>query len=177
MYHCPPEALRPEAAFRHHADRRARAWRRRKQADEEIAAGHYRGPLHGIPWGAKDLLAVKGYPTTWGAGGFEHQSFDEDATVVQAARCGGSRSDRQVHAGRAGHGRQVVWRADAQPVESGAGIERIVGGIGERGGCGLRGVCDGIGDAGIDLVAFDALRLLRVCGRALAWCRAPARWR
>jgi Asp-tRNA(Asn)/Glu-tRNA(Gln) amidotransferase A subunit family amidase len=53
------------------------------KADEEIAAGHYRGPLHGIPWGAKDLLAVKGYPTTWGAGGFEHQSFDEDATVVQ----------------------------------------------------------------------------------------------
>ena len=54
-----------------------------KQADEEIAAGHYRGPLHGIPWGAKDLLAVKGYPTTWGAGGFEKQTFDEDATVVQ----------------------------------------------------------------------------------------------
>jgi len=52
-------------------------------ADEEIAAGRYRGPLHGIPWGAKDLLAVKGYPTTWGAGGFEHQVIDEDATVVQ----------------------------------------------------------------------------------------------
>jgi Asp-tRNA(Asn)/Glu-tRNA(Gln) amidotransferase A subunit family amidase len=52
-------------------------------ADKEIAAGKYRGPLHGIPWGAKDLLAVQGYPTTWGAGGFEHQMFDEDATVVQ----------------------------------------------------------------------------------------------
>src|SRR5208337_4842673 len=60
-----------------------RAIAQAKKADEEIAAGHYRGPLHGIPWGAKDLLAVKGYPTTWGAGGFEHQSFDEDATVVQ----------------------------------------------------------------------------------------------
>ena len=60
-----------------------RAIARAKKADEEIAAGKYRGPLHGIPWGAKDLLAVKGYPTTWGAGGFEHQSFDEDATVVQ----------------------------------------------------------------------------------------------
>ncbi len=54
-----------------------------KKADEEIAAGKWRGPLHGIPWGAKDLLAVKGYPTTWGAGGFEHQVIDEDATVVQ----------------------------------------------------------------------------------------------
>ncbi|MEO8724498.1 MAG: amidase [Acidobacteriaceae bacterium] len=52
------------------------------EADKEIAAGRYRGPLHGLPWGAKDLLAVKGYPTTWGAGGFEQQSFDYDATVV-----------------------------------------------------------------------------------------------
>jgi Asp-tRNA(Asn)/Glu-tRNA(Gln) amidotransferase A subunit family amidase len=60
-----------------------RAIAQAKKADEEIAAGKYRGPLHGIPWGAKDLLAVKGYPTTWGAGGFEHQSIDEDATVVQ----------------------------------------------------------------------------------------------
>lgn len=53
------------------------------EADRDLAAGRYRGPLHGIPWGAKDLLAVKGYPTTWGAGGFEHQMIDEDATVVQ----------------------------------------------------------------------------------------------
>src|SRR6202453_2756727 len=50
--------------------------------DKEIAAGKYRGPLHGIPWGGKDLLAVKGYRTTWGAGGFEEQKFDYDATVV-----------------------------------------------------------------------------------------------
>src|SRR3569833_634388 len=60
-----------------------RAIAQAKAADAEIAAGKYRGPLHGIPWGAKDLLAVKGYPTTWGAGGFAHQSFDEDATVVK----------------------------------------------------------------------------------------------
>jgi Asp-tRNA(Asn)/Glu-tRNA(Gln) amidotransferase A subunit family amidase len=53
------------------------------EADHDIAAGRYRGPLHGIPWGAKDLLSVKGYKTTWGAGGFEQQEFDEDATVVQ----------------------------------------------------------------------------------------------
>jgi Asp-tRNA(Asn)/Glu-tRNA(Gln) amidotransferase A subunit family amidase len=60
-----------------------RALKQSAAMDAEIAAGKYRGPLHGIPWGAKDLLAVKGYPTTWGAGGFERQSFDEDATVVQ----------------------------------------------------------------------------------------------
>src|ERR1700687_578678 len=62
-------------------EERARA--QAKEADREIAAGKYRGPLHGLPWGAKDLLAVKGYPTTWGAGGFEKQVIDEDATVVQ----------------------------------------------------------------------------------------------
>src|SRR5467141_3289878 len=60
-----------------------RALAQAKQADAEIAAGKYRGPLHGLPWGAKDLLATKGYRTTWGAGGFENQMFDEDATVVK----------------------------------------------------------------------------------------------
>src|SRR5579863_775616 len=60
-----------------------RALAQAKAADAEIAAGKYRGPLHGLPWGAKDLLAAKGYPTTWGAGGFEHQTIDEDATVVK----------------------------------------------------------------------------------------------
>src|SRR5882762_8655287 len=60
-----------------------RALAQAREADREIAAGKYRGPLHGLPWGAKDLLAVKGYPTTWGAGGFEKQVIDEDATVVK----------------------------------------------------------------------------------------------
>ena len=60
-----------------------RALAQAKKADQEIASGHYRGPLHGIPWGAKDLIAAKGYPTTWGSGAYEHQMIDEDATVVQ----------------------------------------------------------------------------------------------
>ena len=54
-----------------------------KRADKEIAAGRYRGPLHGIPWGAKDLLAVKGYKTTWGAMPYKDQVIDLDATVVR----------------------------------------------------------------------------------------------
>lgn len=60
-----------------------RALAQAQRADREIAAGRYRGPLHGIPWGAKDLLAVRGYPTTWGATPFKEQQFDEDATVVR----------------------------------------------------------------------------------------------
>jgi Asp-tRNA(Asn)/Glu-tRNA(Gln) amidotransferase A subunit family amidase len=51
------------------------------KADEEIAAGGYRGPLHGIPWGAKDLLAVKGYKTTFGASPYKDQTLDVDSTV------------------------------------------------------------------------------------------------
>ena len=60
-----------------------RALRQAKAADEEIARGKYRGALHGIPWGAKDLLAVKGYRTTWGAGPYREQVIDTDAAVVQ----------------------------------------------------------------------------------------------
>jgi Asp-tRNA(Asn)/Glu-tRNA(Gln) amidotransferase A subunit family amidase len=53
------------------------------RADREIASGKYRGPLHGIPWGAKDLLAVTGYKTTWGAMPYKDQTIDLDATVVK----------------------------------------------------------------------------------------------
>lgn len=60
-----------------------RALAQAKEADRDLAAGRYRGPLHGLPWGAKDLIAAKGYRTTWGAGGFEEQTFPDDATVVK----------------------------------------------------------------------------------------------
>jgi aspartyl-tRNA(Asn)/glutamyl-tRNA(Gln) amidotransferase subunit A len=55
-------------------------------AEKEIKRGHYRGPLHGIPYAAKDLLSVKGLPTTWGAKPYENQIFDYDATVVEHLR-------------------------------------------------------------------------------------------
>ena len=60
-----------------------RALKQAAAADAELSANKHRGPLHGIPWGGKDLLAVAGYPTTWGAGGFEDQHFDTDAEVVK----------------------------------------------------------------------------------------------
>jgi Asp-tRNA(Asn)/Glu-tRNA(Gln) amidotransferase A subunit family amidase len=53
------------------------------KADREIAAGRYRGPLHGIPWGAKDLIAYPGYKTTWGAGPYKDQTLDTKATVAR----------------------------------------------------------------------------------------------
>ncbi|HTW68192.1 MAG TPA: amidase [Bryobacteraceae bacterium] len=54
-----------------------------QQADKEIAAGHYRGPLHGIPWGAKDLLDTAGIPTTYGAEPYRNRVPTEDAIVVK----------------------------------------------------------------------------------------------
>src|SRR5206468_3305110 len=61
-----------------------------KRADAEIAAGRYKGPLHGIPWGAKDIISVKGFKTTWGSPAFKDQSFDYDASVVELLREAGA---------------------------------------------------------------------------------------
>lgn len=62
---------------------RDRALTEARAAEKEIGAGKYRGPLHGIPYAAKDLLAAKGYPTTWGARPYAGQSFDYDANVIR----------------------------------------------------------------------------------------------
>jgi len=66
------------------------ALRQAGQADREIAAGKYRGLLHGIPWGVKDLFAVKGYPVTWGAEQYRGRTFDYDATVVSRLEAAGA---------------------------------------------------------------------------------------
>jgi len=61
-----------------------------RRADEDIAAGQYRGPLHGIPWGAKDLLSTKGFKTTWGATPYKDQVIDENATVIERLEAAGA---------------------------------------------------------------------------------------
>jgi Asp-tRNA(Asn)/Glu-tRNA(Gln) amidotransferase A subunit family amidase len=61
-----------------------------RRADSEIAAGKYKGPLHGIPWGAKDIISVKGFKTTWGSPAFKDQVFDYDASVVEQLREAGA---------------------------------------------------------------------------------------
>ena len=61
-----------------------------KQADAEMKSGHHRGPLHGIPWGAKDIIAVKGYKTTWGSGAYQDQMIEEEASVVEILRDAGA---------------------------------------------------------------------------------------
>ena len=69
---------------------RESALREARQAENEIAAGRWRGPLHGVPYGAKDLLATAGVPTTWGAAPYRAQVFDHDATVVKRLRDAGA---------------------------------------------------------------------------------------
>jgi Asp-tRNA(Asn)/Glu-tRNA(Gln) amidotransferase A subunit family amidase len=66
------------------------AMKQAKQADSEIAAGKYKGPLHGIPWGAKDIITVKGYKTTWGSDAYKDQVLDNEASVVGMLRDAGA---------------------------------------------------------------------------------------
>jgi aspartyl-tRNA(Asn)/glutamyl-tRNA(Gln) amidotransferase subunit A len=61
-----------------------------RAAEKEIAAGHYRGPLHGVPYALKDLVAVKGYPTTWGAPPYKDRQFDYNATIVEKLNAAGA---------------------------------------------------------------------------------------
>ncbi len=66
------------------------ALRQAREADREIAANRYRGPLHGIPYGAKDICAARGYPTTWGAETFRTRVIDADSTVVARLNAAGA---------------------------------------------------------------------------------------
>jgi aspartyl-tRNA(Asn)/glutamyl-tRNA(Gln) amidotransferase subunit A len=66
------------------------ALKQARKAEKEIEEGNYRGPLHGVPWGAKDLLSTRGISTTWGAEPFRNRVIDADATVVVRLRNAGS---------------------------------------------------------------------------------------
>jgi aspartyl-tRNA(Asn)/glutamyl-tRNA(Gln) amidotransferase subunit A len=111
-----------------------------KQADADRKAGQDRGPLHGIPYGAKDLLATRGIPTTWGAAPFKDQMFDEDATVITKLRdagavlaaklsmieLAGGFGYRQANASHTGPAR-CAWDADCWAGGSSSGPGAAVG--------------------------------------------------
>ena len=102
------------------------------QADREIAAGKYRGPLHGIPWGAKDLFATRGIRTTWGAKPFENQVIDADATVVERLRDAGAVLLAKLSMGSLAMGGVWFGGFDEDAVEPRAQLERILGGVRRR---------------------------------------------
>ena len=95
-----------------------------RQADKEIVAGRYRGPLHGIPWGGKDLLGHGGHPDDVGRGALPGSDPNEGCGGCRPAECGRSGAGRQAEPGRAGAERYLVWRADDESVVAG---RRLVG--------------------------------------------------
>src|SRR2546427_107744 len=122
-------------------------------ADRELRAGRVRGPLHGIPYGVKDLLAAKGYPTTWGAEPYRAQTFDEDATVVaRLGAAGGGVVAEGALVGRGGGvggrpGQSSFSRARGEPPS-----RDDSGGGGRGGGGGGRGFRIGVRRGVIDAV-------------------------
>jgi aspartyl-tRNA(Asn)/glutamyl-tRNA(Gln) amidotransferase subunit A len=112
-----------------------------RQAEAELAAGQDRGPLHGIPYGAKDLLATTGIPTSWGAVPFKDQVFHQDAAVVERLReagavlvaklsmveCAGGFGYEQPNASLTGPGKSA-WNEDAWSGGSSSGSGSAVGG-------------------------------------------------
>lgn len=111
-----------------------------KQADVDLMEGRDRGPLHGIPYGAKDLLAVRGYPTTWGAEPFKDRVIDDDATAITKLRdagavlvaklsmveLAGGFGYRQAHSSFTGPGRNS-WNAERWSGGSSSGSASAVG--------------------------------------------------
>ena len=97
------------------------------RADAEIKAGKYRGPLHGIPYGIKDLFSTKGVRTTWGSKDFENRVIDEDAEMVVRLARRRRGVDGEARDGPVRAGRPVVSRPHEQSVGHSARIERIVG--------------------------------------------------
>ena len=129
-----------------------------KRADQEIAAGKYQGPLHGIPWGAKDIISLKGYQTTWGSAPFKEQVLDYDASVIEQLRDAGAVLIAKVTTGELAGGDNWFGGQTEEPVGSDAGIERIIrrSVVGDRGR--LRRVRHRHRDERIDSQPVGALR-------------------
>jgi Amidase len=144
-----------------------------KRADTEIAAGKYRGPLHGIPWGAKDLISKKGYKTTWGAAPFKDQSFDYDATIVKRLEDAGAVLVAKRSMGGTGGWGCLVRRPNQESLEPRRGLERFFGrtGIGHR--CRLHRIRDRYGDRRFHRRPLHTLRSL--WNAAQLWPGKPLR--
>lgn len=119
-----------------------RALAQARQLDEETAAGKHRGPLHGIPWVAKDLLAVRGAPTTWGSEPFRQQHLDHDAAVVERLDAAGAVLIAKVSLGELAWGdvwfggqTKNPWKLDEGSSGSSAGTASAV-----AAGCAVFGI-------------------------------------
>ena len=126
-----------------------------KNVDDDLKRERFRGPLQGIPFGAKDLLAYPGFPTTWGAKPFAAQVFDEKATAIENLEGRGAVLVGKLAmvelAGGGGYEfcRGVHVRTRPQPLGSGTLVWRIVQRFGQRGRRGVGAVRLGFRDLGL----------------------------
>jgi Asp-tRNA(Asn)/Glu-tRNA(Gln) amidotransferase A subunit family amidase len=114
-----------------------------RQADDEIAAGSYRGPLHGIPWGAKDLLSVRGTRTTWGASPYQNQTLDVDATVYTRLTAAGAVLVAKLSMGALASGDRWFGGRTRNPWNTGEGSSGSSAGPGAATAAGLVGFAVG----------------------------------
>lgn len=126
----------------------ARALEEAAAADREIAAGRLRGLLHGIPYGVKDIIAARGYPTTWGAPTLEAQTFDEDATVVQRLGAAGAILVAKLSTGELAFGDQWARGRTNSPWNVGEGSSGSSAGSGAAPAAGLVGFALGTDTGG-----------------------------
>jgi Asp-tRNA(Asn)/Glu-tRNA(Gln) amidotransferase A subunit family amidase len=119
-----------------------------KQADSEIAAGRYKGPLHGIPWGAKDIIAVKGYKTTWGSGAYQDQVIDKDASIVEMLRDAGAVLVTKLTTGEIAQGDRWFGGQTKNPWEPSQGSGGSSAGPGSATAAGLVGFSIGTETSG-----------------------------
>jgi Asp-tRNA(Asn)/Glu-tRNA(Gln) amidotransferase A subunit family amidase len=109
------------------------------QADREITAGNYRGPLHGIPWGAKDVIAKRGYRTTWGSAPYRDQVVDLDATVVTRLEQAGAVLLAKLSTGEIARGDRWFDRQTRNPWKTDEGSGGSSAGPGSATAAGLVG--------------------------------------
>ena len=109
------------------------------QADREIQGGRYKGPLHGIPWGAKELFATKGIRTTWGAEPYADQVIDYDATVVERLRDAGAVLVAKLSMGRLAQGGNWFGGSTRNPWNTEQGSSGSSAGPGSATSAGLVG--------------------------------------
>ena len=146
-----------------------------RRADAEIAAGKYRGPLHGIPWGAKDLLDTAGIPTTYGAEPFRDRVPTKDAAVVERLHRAGAVLVAKLSLGALALNDIWFGGQTMNPwlLEEGAAGSSAGPGAATAAGC--VGFAIGSETGGSIIAPADALRRRRACARPSAACRAPAR--
>jgi len=149
------------------------ALKQARRADQQIARGNYRGPLHGIPWGAKDLLATRDYPTSWGAEPYRDQIIHEDATVVRRLDDAGAVLVAKLTLGALAQGDRWFGGRTRNPWNTRQGSSGSSAGPGSATAAGCVGFAIGTETRG----SITSATVSAGCARPSVECPGPAPWR